>query len=255
MRTYIPMLLAAVALAGAGAVASHGPARAEDIALSVDIDTLGLRCDGDSAPAVVRALDGSGAPVAGHEVTFGFIDGEDGVVVDPATGASGARLTGTTNAQGEWRVDVTPTNGLTTSVGMVVGDEGGPEPFTMACPFPDDDAYSLSATFFSDLDGNGRRGARERNAHSVQVGLAATGCCNFGAQIPPHWDVTRRNGAARWNGLTQDELQVWKICVPHGAAYRIVSVNGAPVEDDGDCQPLPPLREGRNRASVGLAPR
>jgi hypothetical protein len=255
MRTRLVALAFLSFLVSAAAVATHGLGHADDVDLTVDVDTLGLQCNGDSAPAIVHARDAGGTPVAGHEVTFGFIDDAEGVVTDPLTGAAGARLTGTTDASGEWHVNVAPTSGLTTSVRMVVGDEGGPEPFTMACPFPDDDAYSLSATFFADLDRDGRRGARERNAYRVQVGLAATGCCNFGQQIPPHWEVTRRNGVAGWNGLSQDELQIWKICLPHDAAYRIVSVNGTAVEEDGDCQSLPALHEGRNRATVGIAAR
>jgi len=255
MRKHILLFLFAAAVVAMASLAGASRAQADDVNLSVDIDTLGLECDGDSAPAIVRALDRAGAPVVGHEVTFGFIDGGDGVVTDPATGATGTILTGTTNSSGEWHLQVTPPFGAETSVAMVVGDEAGPKPFTMACPFPDDDTYSLQTIVFNDLDGNGRRGARERSAYRAQVGLAATGCCNFGAQIPPHWELSARSGIVRWNGLSQDESQVWKICVPAAADYSIVSVNGTPIEHENECQPLPPLREGRNRAAIGIAPK
>src|SRR5574338_479296 len=133
MRRPILLFLLAAAVVGTASFVSPSRAHADDVNLSVDIDTLGLECNGDSAPAIVRALDSAGGPVAGHEVTFGFIDGGDGVVTDPATGATDSILTGTTNSSGEWHLQVTPPIGAATSVAMVVGDDAGPQPFTMAC--------------------------------------------------------------------------------------------------------------------------
>jgi hypothetical protein len=255
VRVRIVVLAVALAFASAPFFYEALPTHAsEDVFARAEVDTFGLDCDGDSAPAVVRTYDATGAPVPRSEVTLAFFNGYQGTVTDPATGEHGLGLTGVTDTNGEWHVIITPPAGTFTVVPMVVGATE-PTPFMVGCPFPNDRAYWVQSSAFWDTDGNGSRGRGERFADDAQIGLASMGCCNWSQQIPPHWLLTNASGRGRWTGLWQFEQQhIWLICVPDGASYGISSVNGE-VSGGDSCVDLPKLHEGRNSFAIGLTRR
>lgn len=215
--------------------------------ITIDIERLELRCDGDATRITVHARDASGAPIKYADVALVVT----GTVSKHGHQFASGEVAGKTDRNGDFTARVTPTPGthVRWDIYAKVGDAIS-YPLAAACAFSGDRAYVLGGTVFTDSDGDGVRDARERDARGVTMTI--TSGYSFGSWVPPHSQRTGRDGSFEWAGLSQDPVSgrsPWHVCL---ADDRLVftSRGGAPIAP-ASCVDLE-LVPGMNTLALGV---